>query len=117
MSELRRYNIVSKYAGQAIEYEFEADDNGQVVLADGAVTLVQQLREELQRVYNLVGYWSGEARQSEEENAALRAQVERLSKPVSDDELARYSSSGSRGLMLICSRDVTDLIDARKEQP
>lgn len=50
MSELRRYNIVSKYVGQKIEYEFEADDNGAVVLADGAVTLVRELREEIERL-------------------------------------------------------------------
>jgi hypothetical protein len=36
-----------------------------------------------------------------------------LSKPVSDEELAYYSASGSRGLMLVGSRDVTELIRKR----
>jgi hypothetical protein len=53
----------------------------------------------------------------EADNAALRAELERLSAPVSDSELAPYSASGTRGLMLIDSKGVTALLAARKEKP
>jgi hypothetical protein len=44
------------------------------------------------------------------------AQLAAVTAPVTDEELSPYSASGSRGYMLICSADVTELIAARLAQ-
>lgn len=41
---IQRYNVRSKYVGDKIEFEYEADDNGQIVFADGAITEIERLR-------------------------------------------------------------------------
>ena len=43
-------------------------------------------------------------------------QLAAVTAPVTDAELSPYSASGSRGYMLICSADVTELIAARIAQ-
>jgi Lar family restriction alleviation protein len=47
------------------------------------------------------------------ENERLERQLAEALGPVTDEELAPYSASGSTGLMLISSADVTDLLSAR----
>jgi hypothetical protein len=44
------------------------------------------------------------------------AQLAAVTAPVTDAELSPYSASGSRGYMLICSADVTELIASRLAQ-
>ena len=72
MSDPIRYNVVSKFVGCPVSWEFQADDNGQWLEADGALARI----------------------------TVLEAEVERLKAPVSDEECRTFQHDYGEKLML-----------------
>ncbi len=81
---LRRYNLVPRIVGQPTNYEWEAADDGAVVQADEAVTLVATLEKKLAHYITCVQV---NARQCSEIDA-LRAEIEQLQRVAEEMQKA-----------------------------
>jgi hypothetical protein len=131
MTELRRYNPVPKIIGQDMNFEYEAADDGQIVFADNAITAlrtsearVSELEKALNEKRENCAVLAQEVDQRDARIAVLEADlatarqtIERLSAPVSDEELRAHFYEADSGGFFLCNLEAVDKLIAARVKP